>query len=51
MSRMIVVLGIFAVVWIVLAVGAFKVSGGGAGFNAARSAKPAKESGAAYVYY
>jgi len=35
----------------VLAVGAFKDSGGGAGVNPARTAKPAEESGAAYVYY
>jgi hypothetical protein len=36
----------------VLAVGAFKDSGGGAGINPARSAaKAAPESGAAYVYY
>jgi FG-GAP repeat len=35
----------------VLAVGAFKDSGGGAGINPARTAKPAEESGAAYVYY
>jgi FG-GAP repeat len=35
----------------VLAVGAFKDGGGGAGINPARSAKPAAESGAAYVYY
>ena len=35
----------------VLAVGAFKDSGGGAGVNPAQTAKPAKESGAAYVYY
>jgi len=34
-----------------LAVGAFKDSGGGAGINPARTAKPAEESGAAYVYY
>lgn len=35
----------------VLAVGAFKDSGGGTGVNPAQTAKPAKESGAAYVYY
>jgi hypothetical protein len=35
----------------VLAVGAFKDSGGGVGVNPARAAKPAAESGAAYVYY
>ena len=35
----------------VLAVGAFKDSGGGAGVNPARTAKPVEESGAAYVYY
>src|SRR6266581_1282861 len=35
----------------VLAVGAFKEGGGGTGVNPARSAKPAAESGAAYVYY
>ncbi len=35
----------------VLAVGAFKEGGGGSGVNPARSAKPAAESGAAYVYY
>jgi FG-GAP repeat len=35
----------------VLAVGAFKDSGGGAGVNPARTAKPAEQSGAAYVYY
>jgi hypothetical protein len=35
----------------VLAVGAFKDSGGGAGVNPAKAAKPAEESGAAYVYY
>lgn len=35
----------------VLAVGAFKESGGGAGVNPAKAAKPAEESGAAYVYY
>lgn len=35
----------------VLAVGAFKDSGGGAGVNPARGAKAAEESGAAYVYY
>ena len=34
-----------------LAVGAFKDSGGGTGVNPARNAKPAEESGAAYVYY
>jgi FG-GAP repeat protein len=34
-----------------LAVGAFKDSGGGAGVNPARGAKPAEESGAAYIYY
>jgi len=35
----------------VLAVGAFKDGGGGTGVNPARTAKPAAESGAAYVYY
>lgn len=35
----------------VLAVGAFKDSGGGSGVNPARSAKAAEESGAAYIYY
>ncbi len=35
----------------VLAVGAFKENGGGAGVNPARAVKPAPESGAAYVYY
>jgi len=35
----------------VLAVGAFKEGGGGAGINPAKSTKPAPESGAAYVYY
>jgi hypothetical protein len=35
----------------VLAVGAFKDSGGGTGVNPAQTAKPAKESGAAYIYY
>jgi len=35
----------------VLAVGAFKDSGGGAGVNPAKAAKAAEESGAAYVYY
>jgi hypothetical protein len=35
----------------VLAVGAFKDGGGGTGINPAQSAKPAAESGAAYVYY
>jgi hypothetical protein len=35
----------------VLAVGAFKESGGGTGVNPAQTAKAAKESGAAYVYY
>jgi hypothetical protein len=34
-----------------LAVGAFKDSGGGTGINPAKTAKPATESGAAYVYY
>jgi hypothetical protein len=34
-----------------LAVGAFKDSGGGTGVNPAKAAKPAAESGAAYVYY
>jgi hypothetical protein len=34
-----------------LAVGAFKDSGGGTGINPAKTAKPAPESGAAYVYY
>ena len=34
-----------------LAVGAFKDSGGGAGINPAKTAKPAEESGAAYVFY
>src|SRR6266403_518074 len=35
----------------VLAVGAFKESGGGVGINPAKSAKSATESGAAFVYY
>ena len=35
----------------VLAVGAFKDSGGGTGINPAKTAKPAEESGAAYIYY
>jgi len=35
----------------VLAVGAFKESGGGVGINPVKSAKPSTESGAAYVYY
>jgi len=35
----------------VLAVGAFKEGGGGTGVNPAHAAKPAPESGAAYVYY
>ena len=35
----------------VLAVGAFKDSGGGTGVNPAKTAKPAEESGAAYIYY
>ena len=35
----------------VLAVGAFKDSGGGTGVNPPRNSKPAEESGAAYVYY
>ena len=35
----------------VLAVGAFKDSGGGAGINPPRTAKTTEESGAAYVYY
>jgi hypothetical protein len=34
-----------------LAVGAFKEGGGGSGINPAHAAKPAPESGAAYVYY
>ncbi len=34
-----------------LAVGAFKDSGGGTGVNPPKTAKPATESGAAYVYY
>jgi trimeric autotransporter adhesin len=34
-----------------LAVGAFKDSGGGAGVNPAKTAKASTESGAAYVYY
>ncbi len=35
----------------VLAVGAFKDSGGGVGVNPPKNAKPAEESGAAYIYY
>ncbi len=35
----------------VLAVGAFKDSGGGVGVNPGKTAKPAEESGAAYIYY
>jgi hypothetical protein len=35
----------------VLAVGAFKDSGGGTGVNPAKTLKPAQESGAAYIYY
>lgn len=35
----------------VLAVGAFKDSGGGTGVNPVHAAKPAEESGAAYIYY
>ncbi len=35
----------------VLAVGAFKDSGGGTGINPAKTMKPAQESGAAYIYY
>ncbi|MBZ5642441.1 MAG: FG-GAP repeat protein [Acidobacteriia bacterium] len=34
-----------------LVVGAFKDSGGGIGINPPKTAKPAQESGAAYVYY